>query len=242
MLIYTNYIYQVYIIGDFEAYPEPVAAKLRRALFYTNIDVQPKNALKYYRQAIELADEMGLDPFSDEMLGVKIQVATFYEKLHEYQKAIDVLELVREDCLKWMEKLGGKEGNEGKRTRVLGKTIAISVKLGEHYANQYIDEKDAAEEKLVWAVTALLKEQRRREDEGVKEGEGQWMTNEEIGGTLEGVSPLSMRLQRQPSLFADISPKRWATTTNPKISISSPLPSSSKLSASPHQPAATPSC
>ena len=186
MLIYTNYIYQVYIIGDFEAYPEPVAAKLRRALFYTNIDVQPKNALKYYRQAIELADEMGLDPFSDEMLGVKIQVATFYEKLHEYQKAIDVLELVREDCLKWMEKLGGKEGNEGKRTRVLGKTIAISVKLGEHYANQYIDEKDAAEEKLVWAVTALLKEQRRREDEGVKEGEGQWMSNEEIGGTLEG--------------------------------------------------------
>lgn len=187
MLIYTNYIYQVYIIGDFEAYPEPVAAKLRRALFYTNIDVQPKNALKYYRQAIELADEMGLDPFSDEMLGVKIQVATFYEKLHQYEKAIDVLELVREDCLKWMEKLGGKEGNEGKRTRVLGKTIAISVKLGELYANQYVDEKDAAEEKLVWAVTALLKEQRRREDEGVKEGEGPWMTNEEIGGTLEAL-------------------------------------------------------
>ena len=120
------------------------------------------------------------------MLGVKIQVATFYEKMHHYQGAIDVLERVREDCITWMEQLGGKAGNEGKRTRVLGKTIGISVKLGEYYANEYVANQDAAEEKLVWAVTALLKEQKRREDEGVKEGEGQWMSNEEIGGSLEG--------------------------------------------------------
>ena len=38
----------------------------------------------------------------------------------------------------------------------------------------------------MWSVTALLKEQKRRQDEGVKEGEGQWLTDEEIGGTLEG--------------------------------------------------------
>ena len=195
MLVYINVIYRTYIIGDFKAYPEPVAAKLRRALYYTNIDVQPQNALKYYRQALALADEMGLDPFSDEMLGVKIQVAAFYEKMHHYQGAIDVLERVRADCIEWMEKLGGKAGNEGKRTRVLGKTIGISVKLGEHYANEYIANQEAAEEKLVWAVTALLKEQKRREDEGVKEGEGQWLTNEEIGGSLEGeLSPFCMLL------------------------------------------------
>ena len=196
MLVYTNYIYQTYIIDDFKAYPEPVAAKLRRALYYSNIDVQPKNALKYYRQALALADEMGLDPFSDEMLGVKIQVASFFEKIHQPQRAIDVLEIVRKDCLKWMEKLGAKEGNEGKRTRVLGKTIAISVKLGEHYANEQVADQEAAEERLVWAVTALLREQKRREDEGVKEGEGQWMSNEEIGGSLEGAFPLPICLCR----------------------------------------------
>ena len=60
------------------------------------------------------------------------------------------------------------------------------MKLGEHYANEYIGDQDAAEEKLVWAITTLLKEQKRREDEGVKEEEGQWMSNEEIGGSLEG--------------------------------------------------------
>ena len=185
-LVWVNFVYQRHIVGDFKAYPEPIAIKLRRALYYTNVDPQPKNALKYYRQALELADEMGLDPFSPEMLGVKIQVAFFYEKVHQYQGAIDVLEVVRRDCLKWIEQLGGKAGNEGKRTRVLGKTVAMSVKLGELYANEYVKEPEAAEERLVWAVTALLKEQKRREDEGVKEGEGEWLSNEEIGGSLEG--------------------------------------------------------
>lgn len=189
-LIYINYIYQVYIIGDFAAYPEPVAAKLRRALYYTNIDLQPKNAIKYYRQALALADEIGMDPFSDEILGVKIQLSALFEKLHAYQQAIDVLEIVRGDCLKWMEVLGGLERNRGKRTRVLGKTIGISVRLGEFYANDYIQDQDAAEERLVWAVTALLKEQRRREEDGVKEGEGDWMSNEEIGAALECRMPL----------------------------------------------------
>ena len=188
MLVWVNVVYQRYIIGDFKAYPEPVAVKLRRALYYTNIDPQPKNALKYYRQALEVADELGLDPFSEEMLGVKIQVALFYEKIHQYQGAIDVLEVIRRDCLTWIEQLGGKAGNEGKRTRVLGKTVAVSVKLAELYANVYVADREAAEEKLVWAVTALLKEEKRREDEGVKDGEGDWMTNEEIGGSLEGVS------------------------------------------------------
>lgn len=185
MLIYINYIYQTYIIGDFAAYPEPVAAKLRRALYYTNIDLQPKNAVKYYRQALVLADEIGMDPFSDEIIGVKIQLSALFEKIQAYQKAINVLEIVRRDCLRWMEELGGLERNIGKRTRVLGKTIGISVRLGEYYARDEIQDQDAAEERLVWAITALLKEQKRREDEGVKEGEGDWMSNEEIGASLE---------------------------------------------------------
>lgn len=184
-LVYTNVIYQRYIVGDFKAFPEPVAAKLRRALYYTNIDMQPKNAVKYYRQALAVANELGMDPFSDEMLGVKIQLSSLFEKAHMYQKSIDVLEIVRSDCLRWLEEVGNMDGMEGQRTRVLGKTIGISVKLGEYYANEHIQDQEAAEERLVWAITAVLREQKRREDEGVKDGEGAWMSNEEIGGALE---------------------------------------------------------
>ena len=186
-LVYTNYVYDSYIVGAFHNYPEPVAMKLRRALYYTNQDLQPKEAVKYYRQALEVADELGMDPFSNEILGVKFQLASLMEKIQQYQKAIDILEIVRSDCLKWIEKLGGKEENRGKRTRVLGKTVSTSVKLGDLYA--ILQEQETAEARLVWAVETVLKEQRRRETEGIKEGEGEWMSNEEIGGALECTHP-----------------------------------------------------
>jgi hypothetical protein len=145
-----------------------------------------KDAIKYYKRALREADEIGMDPFSDEILGVKIQVASLMEKIQKYQKAIDVLEIVRSDCLKWVDQLGSKPGNEAKRTRVLGKTVGISVKLGELYANEYVLEKEFAEERLVWAVETVLKELQRRKVEGVKPEEGPWMSPEEIGGSLEG--------------------------------------------------------
>jgi hypothetical protein len=188
MILYTNYIYNSYIIGAFHKYPEPVAKELRKALYYTNISLSPKDAVKYYKKALTVADEIGMDPFSDEILGVKIQVASLMETVQQYQRAIDILEIVRSDCLKWMDQLGSRPGNEAKRTRILGKTVAISVKLGELYSNEYVMEKELAEERLVWAVETVLKEQQRREVEGVKPEEGPWMSPEEIGGSLEGRS------------------------------------------------------
>ena len=185
-LLYSNYIYNSYIVGAFHKFPEPVAKQLRKALYYTNISLAPKEAVKYYKEALRVADEIGMDPFSDEILGVKIQLASLMEKIQQYQKAIDILEIVRSDCLKWVDELGSQLGNEGKRTRVLAKTVGISVKLGELYANEYVMEKGAAEERLVWAVETVLREQQRREVEGVKLDEGPWMSPEQIGASLEG--------------------------------------------------------
>ncbi|KAK5013204.1 hypothetical protein LTR60_000539 [Cryomyces antarcticus] len=180
-----NYVYNTYIIKAFHKFPEPVAKKLRRALYYTNISLSPKDALKYYKQALEVADEIGMDPFSDEIIGVKIQIAELMERIQNYSKSIEVLEILRRDCLAWEEKLGGKEGNAGKRTRVLAKTVAISIKLAELYASEYVRNKSMAEERLVWAVEAILKEKQRRDEHGVKEGEGDWVTDSEIGASLE---------------------------------------------------------
>ena len=79
-LVYVNYFYQTYTIGAFTAYPEPVAVKMRRALYYTNIDFQAKQALKYYKQGLLVAAEVGMDPFSDEVLGIRIQVSQVMEE------------------------------------------------------------------------------------------------------------------------------------------------------------------
>lgn len=185
-LLYSNYIYHNYTIGAFHKFPEPVAKQLRKALYYTNISLNPRLAVKYYRLALQVADEIGMDPFSDEIIGTKIQLAALMERIQQYKKAIDILEIVKSDNLRWVEELGSKPGNEGKRTRVLGKTVGVSVKLGELYANEYVAEKAVAEERLVWAVETVLKELQRREKEGVKPDEGEWMSEEEIGASLEG--------------------------------------------------------
>lgn len=105
-IAYANYLYSTYIIASFHKYPEPVAQKLRRAIYYTNIDLDPKNALKYYKQGLEIANDLGMDPFSNEIIGVKIQVSALMEKIQNYPKAIQVLEILRNDCLAWEDKFG----------------------------------------------------------------------------------------------------------------------------------------
>lgn len=127
-----------------------------------------------------------MDPFSDEIMGVKIQVAAMMEKIPNIPKAIQVLEILRSDCLKWQEQLGHLERNKEKRTRVLAKTIAMSVKLGELYANPYVYDPAMAEERLTWAVEIALRESQRRQCDNVRdEDEGPWLSNDEMGAALE---------------------------------------------------------
>ncbi|KAK5112542.1 hypothetical protein LTR85_011234 [Meristemomyces frigidus] len=196
-LAYANYLYQTYILAAFHNYPDAVAKKLRRALYYTNTDLQPQEAVKYYRQALQVAEEIGMDPFSDEIMGVKIQVAKLMEEVRQIGKAIQVLEILRNDSLEWLRRYGDLEHNREKRTRVLAKCVGIAVKLGELYGSAEIYDRDAAEERLVWAVETVLKERQRRDtlrttqnltEEELQEREGRWMTDSEVGASLEALA------------------------------------------------------
>ncbi|KAI7010777.1 hypothetical protein KC355_g6029, partial [Hortaea werneckii] len=144
-LVYTNYMYQTYILGAFHNYPEEVAKKLRRALYYTNTDLQPQEAIKYYKQALQIAEEMEIDPFSDEIMGVKIQVAKLMEDVGQIGKAIQVLEILRRDSWEFLRQYGDREHNKTKRTRVLAKCVGMSVKLGELYGTAEIYDREMSE-------------------------------------------------------------------------------------------------
>ncbi|RKF71112.1 TPR repeat-containing protein P27G11.02 [Golovinomyces cichoracearum] len=171
ILLWTNKYYSDYIIGAFHTFPEPVAKQLRKAIFYTNVDLKPSLALKYYKEAVRIGEELGMDRFSDEMMGIKVQIALLFEKCEKYSKAIEVLEAVRSDNLKWLEVVGFREGWEARRNKVLRKTVQISVKLGDLYSNIHVLEQGLAEERLTWAVEETLREQQRRLKEGIKEDE-----------------------------------------------------------------------
>ncbi|THW92078.1 hypothetical protein D6D15_03419 [Aureobasidium pullulans] len=187
-IAYANYLYSTYIIASFHNYPEPVAQKLRRAIYYTNIDLDAKNALKYYKQGLEIANELGMDPFSNEIIGVKIQVSALMEKIQNYPKAIQVLEILRNDCLAWEEKFGQLDDHKEKRTRIMKQLVAMSVKLGDLYSNQYIQDAKSAEERLVWALETSLREKQRRQEPGVLEKEGEWMSDNEMGASMEALA------------------------------------------------------
>nr|POF01185.1 tpr repeat-containing protein p27g11.02 [Quercus suber] len=188
-LVYANILYQNYIIAAFHNYPEPVAKKLRRALYYTNTDLQPQEAIKYYKQALQLAEEMGMDPFSDEIMGVKIQVAALCERCMQIPKAIEVLEILKRDTLEWIARFGGQDHNKQKRTKVLGKCVAISVKLGELNAHPAVYDREQAESNLTWAVETTLKERSRRQAVGATdESDGPWISDEESAATLEALA------------------------------------------------------
>ncbi|KAK4122440.1 hypothetical protein N657DRAFT_647145 [Parathielavia appendiculata] len=215
VLAYCVFAYYTYFYSrQFTRYPEPIARALRKALYFSNHDPDPQRALKYYKQALELCDQLGLDHFSDDVMGIKIQVATWLEKIESYQNAISVLENLLGDCKRWvdaMEKSAAegtlpkpeapappKEGESdaavpgqpretfwAKRTRLLAKAVSISVKLANLYSDEHVLERESAHERLVWAVETTLRETQRRAKEGLKEGEGPWMSPEEIGGSLE---------------------------------------------------------
>lgn len=87
------------------------------------------------------------------------------------------------------EKSPTSERKRAQRINVLKKAIAISIRLGELYSNQYIRDGASAEEHLVWAVETILKEKIRRNKEGVREDEGDWVTDDEFGASMEGESP-----------------------------------------------------
>ncbi|KAL8392041.1 hypothetical protein RB595_002298 [Gaeumannomyces hyphopodioides] len=218
VVAYTVRIYFTYFYSEqFTTLPAPVADAMRRALYYSNYAPDPKLALKYYREAIERCVQAGLDPFSDEFMGVRIQVAAWLEKIERYDAAIRTLASLLDECRRWvtlaeeqgMKELAvvipatadGQEGEKGekaaapqkretvwgKRNRILRRSIGISVKLGELYSDQHVLEPELAHESLVWAVEAGLREMRRRSVEGVKEGEGEWLNAEEMGGALEAL-------------------------------------------------------
>lgn len=144
-----------------------------------------EKANKYYHQALLVAAEVGMDPYSAEVVGIKLQAADMFAKGQAYHTAIDVLELVQRDCAAWLAAQGAQHLTDGRRTVILATLVRVDVRLGELYAADEVGERELAQDRLVSAVETLLGERERRRVEGVKEGEGEWLGAEECGAAME---------------------------------------------------------
>lgn len=106
---YISYVEVTQVIPQYQKFPPPVATALRTAVYYTEIDLNPSKALKSYREALKLAAELDVHPFSDEVLGIKIQAAMMLEKAGLVEPAVDILERTRSEALAWVE--AGRAGD-----------------------------------------------------------------------------------------------------------------------------------
>ncbi|EAW10742.1 TPR domain protein [Aspergillus clavatus NRRL 1] len=100
---YISYVEVTRVGPQYHKFPPPVAEALRTAVYYTEIDLNPPKALKAYKEALRNAVELGMHPFSDEMIGIHLQVAMMLEKAGLAKPAIQVLERSKTECLKWVE-------------------------------------------------------------------------------------------------------------------------------------------
>jgi tetratricopeptide (TPR) repeat protein len=98
---------------------------------------------------MEQCTEVGLDPFSDEVLGIRIQVSFWLEKINSHKAAIDVLESVLGDCRKWIDVMeqSVKDGKVNDQGRYVGdvQQIAVSKAASENKADGAADQAAPAE-------------------------------------------------------------------------------------------------
>lgn len=143
LFAYIAYIEITRVGPQYHKFPPPVAETLRTAVYYTEVDLNPPKALKAYKEALHIAVEMGLHPFSDEVIGIKLQVAMMLEKAGLVKPAIDVLERTKVEALNWV-------GDMRKKKTLQSKEAALVS-----------DRKKTEEDKVVVDDPEILEEQKR---------------------------------------------------------------------------------
>ncbi|KAF9891981.1 hypothetical protein FE257_002945 [Aspergillus nanangensis] len=103
LFAYIAYVEYTRVGPQYHKFPPPVAECLRTAVYYTEVDLNPPKALQAYKEALRIALDMGMHPFSDEVLGIKLQVAMMLEKAGLVKPAIEVLERTKTESLNWIE-------------------------------------------------------------------------------------------------------------------------------------------
>ncbi|KAL1974870.1 hypothetical protein VTN31DRAFT_5074 [Thermomyces dupontii] len=83
-------------------YPPKVADALRKALYYTEVNLQPQKALQYYREALALCKEEGLPAYSDEVIGIKLKVVDMFVNAGLYKPAVNALDRTIQETTKFI--------------------------------------------------------------------------------------------------------------------------------------------
>ncbi|KAA8908647.1 hypothetical protein FN846DRAFT_755165, partial [Sphaerosporella brunnea] len=167
---YTVYLYNELVEKPLSIYPSEAAAQIKRALYYASRG-EVGDMANAFKQAIQIAEQSGMHPLSDEVAGLKIECAQLLLKAKDGQyaaKAVAILEHVLDEAYAGAEYFE-KRSRWKDRNKVLKRAVLLGYKIGEMY--QGLGKDDKAEEAMSWATETLLKEMKRREESKKREEE-----------------------------------------------------------------------
>ncbi|KAK5206144.1 hypothetical protein LTR41_008013 [Exophiala xenobiotica] len=180
-------------------YPIEVEERLRLALHYTHIQPDPETSAKYFMQAIQKAEEAGMDPFKPDALGIRIRFSQMMENFGHVKSAIEILDGVTKDVEQKLAEIDeeraantGKPSEEEEATRrqLLRATIQTKVKVASLYESDYMQDRQTAKKILSEAVGLVVKETQDAQTTGFTDDNSAGMTAGEIAAMLSQMGDL----------------------------------------------------
>lgn len=184
---------------QFAAYPEAVERQLRLALHFTHMSPDPEAAASYFNEALKAASECAMNPYSKEVVGIRIRLAEMLEKFGHATAAVTCLEDIAANCEK---KLGDSSipalpplNDEEAvppvtRQALLRWVIETKVKVASLYESDYLQNRSKAKETLSDAVGLLMKESKDPQTNGFTADNAAGMSMMEIASILSQMGDL----------------------------------------------------
>lgn len=181
---------------QFAAYPEPVEAHLRQALRHVYVKPDPDVAQAYFTRALKAADDCGMDPFSQPVIGIRTRLAEMLEKFGRAKAAIEVLGGTVKMCEDRIADIDRGVSNldpeltASQRRGIFTVVLRSKVKMANIFESEYMQDPNQAKEILSEAVGQLVKETKDPQTKGFSEENSAGLPLEEIASMLSQMGDL----------------------------------------------------
>ncbi|KAJ9605265.1 hypothetical protein H2200_009922 [Cladophialophora chaetospira] len=182
-------------------YPPAVEDQLRLALHYTHISPDPDTASKYFMQAIKKAEEVGMDPYSKETIGIRVRFSQMLEEFGHVKAAIEMLDGIIVDLQTKLDDLDqaqslktdtasqlDAETAEFRANMVKG-IVKLKIKISSLYESDYLQDSTMAKQVLSDAVGMVVKETKNLQ-QGLTDDNGAGLKTGEIAAMLSQMGDL----------------------------------------------------
>ncbi len=183
------------------AYPAAVEDQLRLALHYTHISPDPDTASKYFMKALKKAEEVGMDPYSRETVGIRVRFSQMLEEFGHVKAAIEMLDGIIADLQEKLDVLDQRHSTNADtashldsqtadvRANMIKGIVKLKIKTSSLYESDYLQDPAMAKQVLSDAVGMVVKETKNLQ-QGLTNDNGDGLTTSEIAAMLSQMGDL----------------------------------------------------